>query len=106
LTIENQQQLLVWESIDIHGSLTVAPDGELIILHDRPETRAVDPDFTYNLSGDLTQIDYAAGEQKLFTYNGSGQLSQVDSLRDGTTLRKTFVYTGGGELDYITEEWI
>lgn len=106
LTIENQQQLLVWESIDIHGSLTVAPDGELIILHDRPDARAVEPDFTYNLSGDLTQIDYAAGEQKLFTYNGSGQLSQVDSLRDGTTLRKTFFYTGGGELDYVTEEWI
>lgn len=104
--IKGQQQLLVWESISVHDSLTIAPDGELIVLHDRPEARAEAPDFTYNLNGDLTQIDYAAGEQKLFTYNGSGQLSQVDSLRDGTTLRKSFVYTGGGELDYITEEWL
>lgn len=103
-TIPSGYQLLVWESAEVGGSLTVA--GELIILHDRPETRAVDPDFTYNLGGELTQIDYAAGEQKLFTYNGSGQLTQVDSLRDGTTLRKTFTYTGGGELDYITEAWI
>jgi YD repeat-containing protein len=105
-SIPAAHQLLVWESYLVLGSLTVEPDGELIVLHDRPETRAVDPDFTYNLSGNLTQIDYAAGEQKLFTYNGSGQLSQVDSLRDGTTLRKSFVYTGGGDLDYITEEWL
>jgi hypothetical protein len=106
LIIQGEQQLLVWESLDVIGSLTIAPDGELIILHDRPESRAEEPDFTYNLNGDLTQIDYAGGEQKLFTYSGGGQLSQVDILRDGTTLRKSFFYTGGGELDYVTEQWL
>lgn len=98
-------QLIVWETYQIHGKLTVASGGELIVLHDRPEARAEEPDFTYNLSGELTQIDYGTGEQKLFAYS-SGQLSQVDIKRDGTTLRKSFFYTGGGELDYVTEEWI
>lgn len=99
-------QLLVWETYSVVGTLEVRPEGNLIVLHDRPESRAAEPDFTYNLNGNLTQIDYAAGEQKLFTYNGSEQLTQVDILRDGTTLRKSFVYTGGGELDYITETWL
>jgi YD repeat-containing protein len=104
LVIPLEYQLLVWERYEAEGSLIVG--GKLVILNELPITRATDPDFTYNIGGNLTQIDYAAGEQKLFTYNGSGQLIQVDSLRDGTTLRKSFTYTGGGELDYITETWL
>lgn len=97
-------QLLIWEEYHVKGTLDVS--GRLVILHDRPEARAIAPDFTYNLNGDLTQIDYGAGEQKLFSYNVSDQLEQVDIKRDGTTLRKTFYYTGGGELDYVTEQWL
>lgn len=105
--IEADQQFLVWERLEIDGgSLEVQPGGRLVVLHDRPETGAINPDFTYNGSGQLTQIDYTAGEQKLFTYDGSGQLTRVDSTRLGTTLRKDFTYTGGGELDYITETWL
>lgn len=105
VTVPTNKQLLIWETHEIEGTVEVEADGRLVILHDRPETRLREPDFTYNIGGELTQIDYVDGQQKLFTYN-SGQLTQVDSKRDGTTLRKTFTYTGGGELDYITETWL
>jgi len=97
-------QYIVWESLKVEGSIDIT--GRLVVLHDRPETRLREPDFTYNVGGELTQIDYFDGEQKEFTYNVGGQLTQVDSKRDGTTLRKTFTYTGGGELDFITETWL
>lgn len=61
------------------------------------------PDFTYNVGGELTQIDYDDGSQKIFSYNGNGDLTQLDYIRNGLTLRKQFFYTGGGDLDYITE---
>lgn len=104
LLVPEYHQFLVWEQYFNEGSLAV--QGTMVILNELPTSRAREPDFTYNLSGNLTQIDYAEGQQKLFTYNGSDQLTQVDSTRDGSTLRKSFFYTGGGELDYITEEWI
>lgn len=107
VVVEADEQFLIWEKLEIDGgSLEVQPGGKAIILHDRPEASATDPDFTYNVGGELTQIDYAGGEQKLFSYNGSGQLTQLDILKDGTTYRKSFFYTGGGELDYVTESWI
>jgi len=106
LTIPNEYQLLIWEKFEIDGgALEVAPGGKLIILHDRPETELTGPDFTYNGSGELTQIDYDNGEQKLFTYT-AGDLIRVDTLIDGTTLRKDFYYGGGGELDYIDEYYV
>jgi hypothetical protein len=103
--VHADHQYLVWESLDIEGSVTIQPDGEVVVLHDRPEESLEDPDFTYNLDGEMIQIDYADGSQKVFTYDVNGNLIQVDSLRDGTTHRKTFTYTGGGELDYITGSW-
>ena len=59
------------------------------------------PDFTYNLSDQLIQIDYISGEQKVFTYSGD-QLTRVDYIIGTTTYRKDFTYTVGGLLDYIT----
>ena len=102
LTIEIDFQYIIYHSFDVQGDLVV--DGELLVEGDTaPEP--YDPDFTY-ISGDLTQIDYSAGEQKVFTYNGGGDLIQVDFIRDGVTFRKDFTYTGGGDLDYITETYL
>ena len=62
-----------------------------------------DPDMSY-VNGDLTQIDYGSGEQRIFNYSG-GDLNRVDFLQDGTTLRKDLFYSGG-DLDYIDEYYI
>ena len=107
LTIPANKQYLVWREIIVKGNLTVKPGGELVILDETPAyPDPTGPDFTYNGSGQLTQADYDAGEQKLFTYNGSGQLTQLDFIRDGLTYRKDFFYTGGGDLDYIDEYYV
>jgi hypothetical protein len=68
-------------------------------------TEPISPDFTYDINGNLTQIDYAGGEQKVFTYNGNGDLQYLDFIKDGTTWRKEFFYVGD-QLDYITEGYI
>lgn len=100
-TVPVDFQMLVWDAFDVQGALTV--DGSLIILGDQPdEPELISPNFTYNVGGQLTQIDYPAGEQKVFTYNGSGQLIQLDLIHDGITTRKTFTYVGS-QLDYITQ---
>jgi len=99
-------QALVWNQIviDLTGQLTV--DGALVVLEDYSLHEDLEPDFSYDGGGNLTQIDYAAGEQKVFTYNGNGDLTRVDYIRDGVTLRKDFTYTGGGDLDFITETYL
>ena len=103
LVIPADKQYILWQRIEIEGSMVIKPGGQLVLLGDGlPEP--TDPDFTYVL-GDLTQIDYNGGEQKLFTYNGSGDLERVDFLQDGTTLRKDLVYSGG-DLDYIDEYYV
>jgi hypothetical protein len=103
LTIPDEKQYILWQRIEIEGSLVVEAGGELVLL-DEGLPEPTDPDFTYVL-GDLTQIDYDAGEQKTFTYDGGGDLIQVDYIQDGTTLRKDLVYSGG-DLDYIDEYYV
>lgn len=94
-------ELMVDQDFDIEGEIDV--EGELIILGSGiPDP--IEPDFTY-VSGDLTQIDYSAGEQKLFSYDISGDLEQVDFIQDGVTLRKSFFYSGG-DLDYMTQVYL
>lgn len=105
LTIPANKQYLIWQEIVVQGDIVVEPNGELIILDDEPYPDPKGPDFTY-AAGNLSQIDYDAGEQKAFTYNGSGQLTQMDFVRDGLTYRKEFFYTGGGDLDYIDEYYV
>ena len=105
LTIPANKQYLVWQEIIVQGDLVVEPGGELVILDEEPYPDPVGPAFTYS-TGNLSQIAYDAGEQKSFTYNGSGQLSQIDFVRDGLTYRKEFFYTGGGDLDYIDEYYV
>lgn len=97
-------QMIVMDSLEVDGSLDV--EGTLHVLSDYgsiPEP--IDPDFSYDGGGNLTQIDYSAGEQKIFTYNGSGDLTRLDYIRDGVTLRKDFTYLGG-DLDFITETYL
>jgi len=98
-------QALVWDQIKVNlgGSLTV--DGTMVVLGDQPDPDPISPDFTYGGGGELTQIDYPSGEQKIFTYNGSGDLTRLDYIRDGVTLRKDFTYLGG-DLDFITETYL
>jgi len=105
LTIPSSKQYLIWQEIIVQGDLVVEPGGELVILDEEPYLDPVSPDFTYS-GGNLSQIDYTGGEQKTFTYNGSGQLTQLDFVRDGLTYRKDFYYTGGGDLDYINEYYV
>ena len=102
LVIGNDKQYILWQRIEIEGSVIIEDDGELVILgHGIPEE--TDPDMTY-VNGDLTQIDYGSGEQRIFNYSG-GDLNRVDFLQDGTTLRKDLFYSGG-DLDYIDEYYI
>jgi hypothetical protein len=102
-TIPTDFQMLVWNTFDIEGTLTV--DGTLVILDDQPVTPPTGPAFTYS-GDDLSQVDYDEGEQKLFTYNGGGDLERLDFIQDGVTLRKDFFYTGGGDLDFINEYYV
>lgn len=105
LTIPANKQYLIWQEIIVQGDLVVEPGGELVILDEEPYPDPVGPAFSYS-GGNLSQVDYDAGEQKSFTYNGSGQLTQLDFVRDGLTYRKEFFYTGGGDLDYIDEYYV
>jgi hypothetical protein len=103
--IPTGHQMLVWDNFEIVGDIEIEPEGELVILGDQPELEPIEPNFTYS-GGQLSQIDYSSGEQKVFSYNGGGQLEQLDFISDGWTLRKLFFYTGGGDLDYITQEYL
>ena len=104
LIIPNDKQYILWQSIEIEGSMVVEAGGQLVIL-DEGLPEPTDPDFTF-VTGDLTQVDYDGGEQKLLTYNVGGDLERVDFIQDGTTLRKDLFYTGGGDLDYIDEYYL
>lgn len=104
VTIPTDNQMLIYDGLQVNGELIIEPGGALYVFNDDlPEP--LSPDFTYDLSENLTQIDYAGGEQKLFTYNGNGDLQYVDFIQDGTTFRKEFFYTGG-LLDYVDEYYI
>lgn len=92
LVIPPNFQYLIAQEFTAEGDLTVEAGGELIIF-DRPLPPVRGPAFTEDVSGNLTQIDYDDGSQKIFTYNGD-QLSRVDLIRDGWTFRKDFVYSG------------
>jgi hypothetical protein len=105
LLIPDEYQYLIHTELDVAGTLTVEPGGELVIFDD-PPGRPFGPDLTYDIGGNLTQIDYDDGSQKLFSYNVGGDLTQLDFIQDGVTLRKEFFYTGGGDLDYITEYYV
>jgi hypothetical protein len=103
LVIPADKQYLIWQSIEIEGSLAVEPGGLLVVLGEGlPDP--TDPDFTY-VGGNLTQVDYDGGEQKILSYNVGGDLERVDFIQDGTTLRKDLVYSGG-DLDYIDEYYV
>jgi len=67
--------------------------------------------FTYNVGGDLTDIDvYDTAAMvthlfhKDFTYNVGGDLIQIliTRIADGDTITKDFVYNVGGDLINIT----
>lgn len=104
LTISDSFQYFVWQTLTVNNTLTVEDGGELIIF-DRPLPELKNPDFTEDVDGNLTQIDYADGSVKVFTYNGAGDLQYVDLTRDGWTYRKEFVYSGDS-LDYVDEYYV
>lgn len=60
-----------------------------------------DPVFTY-ASGNLSRIDYASGNYKLFTYDVSGNLTQLDFVKGGITYRKVMSYDLDFNLTDIT----
>lgn len=55
------------------------------------DAEEVDPVYTYT-AGTLTRIDYASGNYKLFTYDLSGNLAQLDFVKSTNTYRKVFTY--------------
>jgi len=63
----------------------------------------ISPDFTYDVNGTLTRIDYPTGEYKTFTYSGDF-LVQIDFFQPSLSIinRKQFYYQGD-ELDFIIE---
>jgi hypothetical protein len=103
LIIPNDKQYILWQHIEIEGSMVVEAGGKLVIL-DEGLPEPTDPDFTF-VTGDLTQVDYDGGEQKFLTYNVGGDLERVDFIQDGVTLRKDLFYSGG-DLDYIDEYYL
>lgn len=55
----------------------------------------VGPEFTYDLNGNLTQIEYDDGSIKTFEYEND-LLSRIDfDIFGSYTIRKDFVYTDG-----------
>lgn len=53
------------------------------------------PEFTYDVGGNLTQIEYDDGSIKTFEYD-DGLLSRIDfDIFGSYTIRKDFVYTDG-----------
>lgn len=104
LTIPENYEYMINETFTVEGTLTVETGGEMIIF-DRGLADLNGPDFTYDVSDNLTQIDYDDGSQKIFTYNGGGDLTRVDLIRDGVTFRKDFVYSGD-TLDYVDEYYV
>lgn len=59
------------------------------------------PVFTYT-SGNLSRIDYSSGNYKLFSYDLSGNLLQVDFVKGTTTFRKSFTYDINSNLTNIS----
>lgn len=96
-------QAMVMDFFDIEGTADI--EGSVYIIGDQPDAPLLGPAFTYDLAGNLTQIDYNDGSQKIFTYNVSGDLERLDSLRDGLIYRKDFNYVLG-ELDSIDEYYV
>lgn len=103
LTILADYQYIVWGGITVNETLTIEEGGELIIL-DRGLPDLKGPDMTYS-AGDLSQIDYDDGSQKILSYTG-GNLTRVDLIRDGWTLRKDLFYDVNDDLDYIDEYYV
>ena len=67
------------------------------------DAEEVDPVYTY-VSGTLTRIDYSSGNYKLFTYDLSGNLTQLDFIKASITYRKAFAYDISSNLiavDYL-----
>lgn len=52
-----------------------------------------DPEFTYDLAGNLVLVEYPDGSYKAFTYDNS-VLTQIDYLLDGEIGTRFFVYSG------------
>jgi YD repeat-containing protein len=64
-----------------------------------PETN---PQFAYS-SGRLVTKTYASGNTKTYTYNPSGQLTQIDYEVGATIYRDTFIYNPDGSLAEIEQ---
>lgn len=52
-----------------------------------------DPEFTYDLAGNLVLVEYPDGSYKAFTYTNS-VLTQIDYLLDGEIGTRLFIYSG------------
>lgn len=103
LTIPNDYQYLLWQEITVNDELLIEDGGELVLLDaDLPALKG--PDMSYT-AGDLTQIDYDDGSQKILSYT-NGNLTRVDLIRDGWTLRKDLYYDLNGDLDYIDPYYV
>lgn len=61
------------------------------------------PEFTYDVTGPLTRIDYDDGSFKVFAYDAGngGRLDHVDFTVGPVTTRKQFLYNLDGTLHEI-----
>jgi hypothetical protein len=76
---------------------TQGPMGE-------PAFRETGPAFTYQ-GGTVVRVDYDSGNYKLLEYVNE-QLSVVDYVKNGETLRKSFIYNQDGTLAEVVESTI
>lgn len=60
-----------------------------------------EPNITYDLSGNVTTIDYVDGSQKQFSYNIDGSLARIDHVftSPAQTYRKDFSYFQGALIN-------
>jgi hypothetical protein len=75
--------------------VTVTKKVDFLAVYNYVESRLKGPEFTRDVDGNITQIDYDDGSYKVFTYT-SGQLTQLDLHIAGYVpiKRKTFIYSG------------
>lgn len=111
--IENETNVEVTENaitpqvIEIGHPVTVTAGGTTVVEVQTPGPKGdpggseKGPAFMY-VGGSVSRVDYDSGAYKTLSYS-AGRLMQVDYVKEGTTIRKSFVYNSSGILTEVVQ---